>query len=105
MPARSWQLSTTAVPNVFSIQNVLSGFVLDVKMAAIADGTAVITYGENGYDNQRFEVRARSMFTSELRPQHHPQSCVSATVDSAQITACDPADPNQVWQLLRSDCL
>jgi len=105
LPARSWQLSATVVPNVFSLQNVSSGFVLDVQMAATRDGTAVITYGENGFDNQRFEVRARNTFASELRPQHHPQSCVSATADSAQIVTCDSADPTQAWLLQRSDCL
>lgn len=105
-PDRSWQLSATATPNVFSLQNLAPpGFVLDVKMAAIADGTPVITFGENGFDNQRFEVRARGTYTSELRPQHHPQSCVSASGESAQITACDTADPTQAWQLQRSDCL
>jgi len=105
LPARSWQLVATAVPNVFSLQNGSSGFVLDVKMAAIQDGTPVITYGETGYDNQRFEVRARDTFASELRPQHHPQSCVSATADSAQIVTCNAADSTQAWLLQRSDCL
>ncbi|HET7542854.1 MAG TPA: RICIN domain-containing protein [Polyangiaceae bacterium] len=113
LPARSWQLSATATPNVFSFQNLSSGYVLDVQMAATRDTTPVITYMETGYDNQRFEVRARDTFTSELRPMHHPQSCVSATpasaqvptASSAQITTCDPADPSQAWQLQRSDCL
>jgi hypothetical protein len=103
--ARSWQLSATAVPNVFSIQNLLSGFVLDVQMAVIRDGTPVITYGENGFDNQRFEVRARDTFASELRPQHHPQSCVSALPDGPQITTCVPTDSTQEWLLQRSECL
>lgn len=105
LPARSWQLSATATPNVFSIQNLSSGFVLDVQMAAIRDGTPVITYGENGFDNQRFEVRSRDTFASELRPQHHPQSCVSAAPDGAEITACEPTDSTQAWLLQRSDCL
>ncbi len=105
LPARSWQLTATATPNVFSIQNLLSGFVLDVQMAAIRDGTPVITFGENGLENQRFEVRARDTFASELRPQHHVQSCVSATPDSAQITSCEPTDSTQAWLLQRSDCL
>jgi len=105
-PARSWLLAATALPHVFSIQNALPpGFVLDVKMAGIADGTPVITYGENGFDNQRFEVRARDAFASELRPQHHPQSCVAAVGTSAQITTCNPADATQAWLLQRSDCL
>jgi hypothetical protein len=103
--ARSWQFSATAVPNVFSIQNLLSGYVLDVQMAAIRDGTPVITYGETGFDNQRFEVRARDTFASELRPQHHPQSCVSASPGSAQIATCDSTDSTQAWLLQRSDCL
>ncbi len=110
LPARSWQLSATTTPNVFSLQNLSSGFVLDVQMAATRDGTPVITYGETGYDNQRFEVRARDTFASELRPLHHPQSCVSAiagsvAVSSAQIAACDPNDSTQAWLLQRSDCL
>jgi hypothetical protein len=105
LPARSWQLSATAVPNVFALQNLSSNFVLDVRMAAIRDGTPVITYGETGFDNQRFEVRARDTFASELRPQHHPESCVSAALDGAEINACDPTDSNQAWQLQRSDCL
>jgi ricin-type beta-trefoil lectin protein len=105
VPARSWQLVTTAVPNVFSLHNQLSGFVLDVYMAAVRDGTPVITFGENGFDNQRFEVRARDAFASELRPQHYPQSCVSATATSAQIATCDPTDSTQAWLLQRSDCL
>ena len=105
-PARSWLLTAAATPHVFAIQNALPpGFVLDVKMAGIADGTPVITYGENGFDNQRFEVRARDAFVSELRPQHHPQSCVAAVGTSAQITTCDPADPAQAWLLQRTDCL
>src|SRR6478609_7518569 len=45
LPGRSWQLSATVIPNVFSLQNALSGFVLDVQMAATRDGTPVITYG------------------------------------------------------------
>jgi hypothetical protein len=84
---------------------MLSGNVLDVQMAATRDGTPVITWMETGYDNQRFEVRARNMFASELRPQHHPQSCVTATATSAQIASCDPTDPSQAWLLQRSDCL
>lgn len=103
--ARSWQLVATAVPNVFSLQNLLSGFVLDVQMAATRDGTPVITFGENGFDNQRFEVRARDAFASELRPQHHPQSCVAAAAVGAQIATCDPADSTQAWLLQRSECL
>ena len=105
LPARTWQLVATVVPNVFSLQNSSSGFVLDVQMAATRDGTPVITYGETGFDNQRFEVRARDMFASELRAQHHPQSCVAATVTSAQIATCDPTDTTQSWLLQRSDCL
>ena len=105
LQARSWQLVSTTTPNVFSFQNLLSGFVLDVQMAATRDGTPVITYGETGFDNQRFEVRARDTFASELRPQHHPQSCVSATAESAQITTCEPTDSTQAWLLQRSDCL
>jgi len=105
LPARSWQLTATATPNVFSIQNLLSGFVLDVQMAATRDGTPVITYSATGFDNQRFEVRARDTFASELRPQHHVQSCLSATADSAQITTCEPTDSSQAWLLQRSDCL
>ena len=105
LPARSWLLSATALPNVFTIQNVSSGYVLDVQMAATQDGTPVITYGKTGFDNQRFEVRARDTFVSELRPQHHPQSCVSATADSARITTCEPTNSTQGWFLKRSDCL
>jgi len=105
LPARSWQLVSAGAPNVFSIQNELSGFVLDVKMAAIRDGTPVITYSENGLDNQRFEVRARDAFASELRPQHRADSCVSASLDSAQIDACVATDAAQAWLLQRSDCL
>lgn len=105
-PARSWLLAATATPRVFSIQNALPpGFVLDVQMAGTRDGTPVITYGENGFDNQRFEVRARDSFVSELRPQHHPQSCVAAVGTSAQIMACDPADAAQAWLLQRTECL
>ncbi|HKO50467.1 MAG TPA: RICIN domain-containing protein [Polyangiaceae bacterium] len=110
-PERSWQLSTTNTPNVYTIQNLspppppLPGFVLDVQMAGTRDGTPVITYGQTGFDNQRFEVRARDTFGSELRPQHHPQSCVSATADSAQITGCDPTDSTQAWILQLSDCM
>lgn len=105
--ARSWQLAATTIPNVFSLQNQQPPrFVLDVQMAAIRDGTPVITFGENGYDNQRFEVRARSAFVSELRPQHHPQSCVgAAATGGAQITTCDPADSTQAWLLQQSDCM
>ena len=105
LPTRSWLLTASAVPNVFSIQNESSGFVLDVEMAAIRDGTAVITYGENGLDNQRFEVRARDAFASELRPQHHPQSCVGALPNGAQIAACLATDSAQAWLLQKSDCL
>jgi hypothetical protein len=104
-PARTWLLVATAVPNVFSLQNPVSGYVLDVQMAATRDGTPVITYGENNFDNQRFEVRARNAFASELRPQHHPQSCVSATASSAQIATCAPTDPSQAWLLQQSECL
>jgi ricin-type beta-trefoil lectin protein len=104
-PARSWQLSPTTTPSVFSLQNQLSGFVLDVQMAGTRDGTPVLTYGETGLNNQRFEVRARNAFASELRPQHHAQSCVSAAFDSAQIASCEAADPTQAWLLQRSDCL
>ena len=82
------------------------GYVLDVLMALTRDGTPVLTYGVTGFDNQHFEVRARDAFASELRPQHHPQSCLSATATSAQITTCDPADSSQDWLLQRSsDCL
>ncbi len=35
-------------------------------------------------------ARCAHTFASELRPQHHAQSCVSASADSAQITACEP---------------
>ena len=105
-PERSWQLVPTATPNVFSIKNLSSGFALDVYMATIRDGTPVITFSETGFDNQRFEVRARDEYSSELRPQHHPQSCVGATAaDSAQITTCEPTDSTQAWQLQQSDCL
>jgi hypothetical protein len=108
--ARIWQVAATTIPNVFSFQNLAQvpppRFVLDVQKAAIQDGTAVITFGENGYDNQRFEVRARDAVASELRPQHHPQSCVAASaMGSAQITTCDPADTNQAWFVQQSDCL
>jgi len=103
----------TSIPNVFTFQNQqvqnqqLSPtlYVLDVQMAAIRDGTPVITFGENGYDNQRFEVRARDAFASELRPQHHPQSCVGASATGAQITTCDPNDSSQEWILQLSACL
>jgi hypothetical protein len=107
---RTWQLRSTPTPNVFSIQNLSSpvsvpAFVLDVQMAGTRDGTPVITYGDTGFDNQRFEVRARDAFTSELRPQHHPQSCVSAAAGSAEIAPCTEADSRQAWQLQQSDCL
>ena len=110
---RFWQLRATPIPNVFTIQNLSSSvtvpgspaFVLDVEMAATTDGTRVITFGETGFDNQRFEVRARDTFVSELRPQHHPQSCMSTTGSSAQITTCVPSDGTQGWLLQRSDCL
>src|SRR6478609_3427962 len=103
--ARTWELAATTIPNVFSLRNGSPpGFVMDVKQAQIADTTPVITFGENGYDNQRFEVRARNAFTSELRPQHHPQSCVAVAGTSAQIKTCDPNDSSQAWQLQRSDC-
>jgi hypothetical protein len=105
LPARSWQLSASAAASVFTLQNLSSGFVLDVQMAAIRDGTPVITFGETGFDNQRFEVRARDTFASELRPQHHPQSCVSASPTGAEITACEPTNSTQAWLLQRSDCL
>jgi len=106
LPARSWQLAATATPNVFTLQNLSPpGYVLDVQMAGIFDGTPVITFGATGFDNQRFEVRARDTFASELRPAHHPQSCVSASVDRGQITTCDPTDSTQAWLLQRSDCL
>ncbi|HYP77956.1 MAG TPA: RICIN domain-containing protein [Polyangiaceae bacterium] len=101
----TWQLTAGATPNVFSILNLSSGYALDVQMAAIWDGTPVITFGDTGFDNQRFEVRARDAYASELRPQHHPQSCVSAAANSAQIKACDPTDSTQAWFLQRSDCL
>jgi hypothetical protein len=106
--ARSWQLVATPIPNVFTFQNQQlppPRYVLDVQMAAIRDGTPVITFGENGFDNQRFEVRARDAFASELRPQHHPQSCVGAAATGAQITTCDPTDSTQEWLLLQSACL
>jgi len=110
--ARTWQLRSTLIPNVFSIQNMASpvsasgtAFMLDVQMAAIRDGTPVITYGDTGFDNQRFEVRARDAFASELRPQHRPQSCVSATAGSAEIRTCAEADSTQAWLLQRSNCL
>jgi hypothetical protein len=103
-PARSWQLAATSTPNVFSIRNLSSGYVLDVQMAAIREGTPVITFGETGFDNQRFEVRSRDTFASELRPQHYPPSCVTAAPDGAEITSCQPAD-SQAWLLQRSDCL
>ena len=105
-PERTWLLSATATPNVFSIKNLLSGFALDVQMAAIRDGTPLITFGETGFDNQSFEVRARDRFASELRPQHHPQSCVSATAAGAQIITCEPTDSSQAWLLQQqSTCL
>ena len=105
-PERSWQLVPTATANVFSIKNQSSGFALDVHMAAIRDGTPVITFGDTGFDNQRFEVRARDEYASELRPQHHPQSCVGATAAaSAQITSCEPTDSTQAWLLQQSNCL
>ena len=111
-PERTWQLLPTPTPNVFSIQNVspsgsvpVSYFVLDVQMAGTRDGTPVITYGDTGFDNQRFEVRARDTFVSELRPQHHPQSCVRAASGSAEITTCAEADSSQAWLLQRRNCL
>lgn len=106
--ARTWQLVATAIPNVFTFQNQQlppPRYVLDVQMAAIRDGTPVIIFGENGFDNQRFEVRARDAFASELRPQHRPQSCVGAAATGAQITTCDPTDPTQEWILTQSACL
>jgi hypothetical protein len=106
--ARSWQLVATAIPNVFTFQNQQlppPRYVLDVQMAAIREGTPVITFGENGFDNQHFEVRARDAFASELRPQHHPQSCVGVAVTGAQITTCDPTDLTQEWLLLQSSCM
>ncbi|HEY0464104.1 MAG TPA: RICIN domain-containing protein [Polyangiaceae bacterium] len=106
LEARSWQLVATATPNVFTLQNQSPPrFVLDVQMAGTRDGTPVITYGVTGFDNQRFKVRARDTFASELRPQHRPQSCVSASANSAEIAACDPTDSTQAWLLQRSDCL
>ena len=105
-PEYAWALLPTVVPNVFSLQNLAApGFVMDVQMALTRDGTPVLTYEITGFDNQHFEVRARDTFASELRPQHHPQSCVSATAVSAQIETCDPTDSSQEWLLQRSDCL
>jgi hypothetical protein len=103
--ARTWQLVATVVPNVFAFHNSLSGYVLDVQMAVTRDGTPVITFGETGFDNQHFEVRGRDAFASELRPQHHPQSCVGLSGSSAQISTCDPTDSTQAWLLQQSDCL
>jgi len=103
--ARTWQLVATAVPNVFAFHNSLSGYVLDVQMAVTRDGTPVITFAENGFDNQRFEVRARDAFASELRPQLRLQSCVGVSASGAQISTCDPADSTQAWLLQQSDCL
>ncbi|HEX2672421.1 MAG TPA: RICIN domain-containing protein, partial [Polyangiaceae bacterium] len=104
--ARFWQLESTGMPNVFTFQNQQSPrYVLDVQMAAIRDGTPVITFAENDLDNQHFEVRARDAFASELRPQHHPQSCVGVAATGAQITTCDPTDLTQEWLLLQSACM
>jgi len=106
LEARTWQLTDTAVANVFTFQNSLPPYYfLDVETAGIRDGTPVITFAANNIDNQRFEVRPRDASGVELRPQHHPQSCVGVSGASAQIATCDPADPTQVWSLQRADCL
>lgn len=105
LPAQSWDLVATDVAGVFSIRSVLSGYVLDVRTGDTADGTPVITYPSSSRDNQRFEVRARDAYGYELRPRHAVDSCVTASVSSAEIDACQPSLPVQEWLLQRSDCL
>ncbi|MET0793822.1 MAG: RICIN domain-containing protein [Polyangiaceae bacterium] len=105
LPAQSWDLIAVDNTGVFTIRNVLSEFVLDVRTGDMADGTPVITYPSLGRDNQRFAVRARDAYGYELRPQHSTGSCVTAAALSAEIDACQPSLPVQEWLLQRSDCL
>ena len=105
LPAQAWDLSPAGALSVFSFKNVGSADDLDVRMAATQSGTPVIVYPATGLDNQKFEARARSGSTYELRPQHATASCVLATVLTAQIAPCAPNDSAQAWQIERSDCL
>ncbi len=104
LPAQAWDL-TSLGGAVYSFKNVGSTDNLDVKMAAVQDGTPVIVYSATGLSNQSFEVRARSGSSYELRPQHVTTSCVVAVANSAQIAGCSESDASQSWQLERSDCL
>lgn len=104
LPAQAWDL-TALGGAVYSFKNVGSTDNLDVKTAAVQDGTPVIVYAATGLPNQSFEVRARGGSSYELRPQHVTTSCVGAVSGSAQIAACVETELAQSWQLEQSDCL
>jgi Ricin-type beta-trefoil lectin domain-like len=105
LPGQVWALSSAGTAGMFTLKNVISGDNLDVKMAAVQNGTAVIAYPATGLDNQKFEARALGSASYELRPQHVSTSCVVAVGLSAQISTCAETDANQAWQLERADCL
>jgi hypothetical protein len=105
LPAQAWDALAAGSSSVFSFQNVASGDNLDVKMAGMQSGTPVIIYPATGLDNQKFEARARSGSSYELRPQHTTASCIVAMGLSTQIAPCASSDAAQAWQIERRDCL
>ena len=87
--AAQWEL-TPGVAGTFSVRNVETNLMLDVRAGSDVPGTAVILYDPNMLDNQRFWLRPRAGGAYELSPRHAPTDCVEARNDaSVEIWSCE----------------
>jgi Ricin-type beta-trefoil lectin domain-like len=98
-----WQLNP-AVAGTFTLLNVETGLVLDVRAGADVPGTPIILYDPNSLDNQRFWLRPRADDAYELAPRHAPALCAAADTSDIEIDACEPANRRQDFHFTRIHC-
>lgn len=102
-PSAQWEL-TPAVVGTFTLRNVETNLMLDVRAGSDLPGTKVILYDQNSLDNQRFWLRPRTADTYELSPRHAPAFCVEARTSGIEIQSCEAETSGQDFTLVRSGC-
>ncbi len=102
-PLAQWELTPT-VAGAFTLRNVETKLLLDVRAGSDLPGAAVILYDANGLDNQRFWLRPRSGDARELSPRNAPTLCVQARADRVETWPCEPATAAQDFVLQRDSC-
>lgn len=102
-PSAQWEL-TPSVVGSFTLRNVETKLMLDVRAGSDLPGTKVILYDANMLDNQRFWLRPRTPDAYELSPRNAPGLCVEARDSGLEIWSCQPETSGQDFRLVRRGC-